>query len=55
MVIDKKDTPTRPSLSLDHRGAVLPPAAPKVPMPTVKPTEGAKPNNPAPKSQDKRG
>jgi hypothetical protein len=43
---DKKDVPTRPSIGMDHKGAVLPSAPSKAPMPAVKPTEGAKPNPP---------
>lgn len=43
------DKKSRPSLAMDHKGAVLPSAPPKVPMPTVKPTEGAKPSAPNPK------
>jgi hypothetical protein len=49
---DKKITPARPSMSLDHKGTVLPPAAPKVPMPPIKPTQGAKPSQPT-KSKEK--
>jgi hypothetical protein len=49
---DKKITPSHPSMSLDHKGTVLPPSAPKVPMPPTKPTQGAKPSQP-PKSKEK--
>jgi len=44
---DKKESSTRPSISLDHKGAVLPSVPSKAPMPPVKPTVGSKPNPPA--------
>lgn len=43
---DKKEAPTRPSLGIDHRGAVLPSVPSKAPMPAVKPTGGTKPSQP---------
>lgn len=44
---EKKDIPARPSIGMDHKGAVLPSAPSKAPMPPVKPTEGAKPSPPS--------
>jgi len=43
---DREEAPSRPSLGLDHKGAVLPSAPSKAPMPAVKPTGGPKPNPP---------
>jgi hypothetical protein len=44
---DKKEAPSRPSIGIDHKGAVLPSAPSKVPIPAVKPTGGPKPSPPA--------
>jgi hypothetical protein len=45
---DNKDTPFRPTRQplREDKGAVLPVAPSSVPMPGVKPTQGARPDKP---------
>jgi hypothetical protein len=46
---DRKNPPA--TMAHDHKGAVLPTAPVKAPMPAVKPTEGTRPSAPT-KSKD---